>query len=137
MARYVFLAHNGEDKNQVKGFILLKWNTNVSFEFFDRSLVDPVNSKDPEYIKKCIREQLRGTSVTLVLIGEKTHQSSWVDWEIDESESRGNGLLGIKLKGHDYATVPSGLTRRGVRVIKWAPDYFEDEIEKAAVAAGR
>jgi hypothetical protein len=121
---------------QVKGFILLRWNTNVNFSFFDRSLVDQVNSDDPAYIRQCIRDRMKGTSVTVVLIGEMTHKSSWVEWEIEESEERGNGLLGIKLKGREAAMVPNGLRARSARVIYWSPNDFEREIEGAAIAAG-
>jgi len=136
VSRYAFLAHHSDDRMQVKGFILLRWNTNVNFSFFDRSLVDQVNSDDPAYIRQCIRDRMKGTSVTVVLIGEMTHKSSWVEWEIEESEERGNGLLGIKLKGREAAMVPNGLRARSARVIYWSPNDFEREIEGAAIAAG-
>lgn len=137
MARFVFLAHQHEDRDQVKGFMLLRWNKNVNFSFFDRSLVDPVKSKDEAYIRKCIRDEMLGTSVTVVLIGHKTYRSTWVDWEIEESVKRGNGLLGIKLKGKSDATSPSLLRTYGARIFTWQPDEFEDAIERAAKAAGR
>lgn len=137
MARFVFLAHQHDDRSQVRGFILLRWNINVNFYFFDRSLVDPVNSTDEAYIRRCIRDQMYGTSVTVVLIGNKTYQSQWVAWEIEESVDKGNGLVGVKLKGKNSATVPSFLRIYGAEVITWRPDEFEDAIERAATAAGR
>jgi len=137
MARRIFIAHTGKDKNQVRGFILLKWNTNVEFTFFDRSLVDRVKSDDPNYIRKCIRDKMHGTSVTVVLIGDNTHKSQWVAWEIKESVERGNGLLGIKLKGKSNAKVPEELRDYEARVINWDLHIFEDTIELAAKEAGR
>lgn len=38
-----------------------------------------------------------GTSVTTVLIGKKTASSGWVDFEINESIRKGNGIIGIRL----------------------------------------
>jgi hypothetical protein len=38
---------------------------------------------------------LKNTTVTAVLIGAKTAEREWVDYEIIESVKRGNGLLGI------------------------------------------
>ena len=137
MARKIFIAHHHKDKNQVRGFILLRWNKNVDFTFFDRSLVDPVASDDEDYIKKCIREKMQGTSVTVVLIGEKTYNSRWVRWEVEESIDRNNGLLGIKLKGKSDAKIPVALKENKIRVIFWNPDIFEETIEEAAVMAGR
>jgi hypothetical protein len=96
-----------------------------------------VDSRDPEYIKSSIREQLNGTSVTAVLIGQTTIQSVWVPWEIDESLARGNGIIGIRLKGQDDAPIPQALKDAGARVINWDVDRFSDEIERAALIAGR
>lgn len=132
MARRIFIAHRGEDKNQVKGFILLRWNENVDFTFFDRSLVDQVKSDDENYIKRCIREKMKGTSVTVVLIGKNTHKSKWVRWEVEESIDRDNGLLGIKLKGKADAKTPAVLKENDVEVISWQPDIFEEKIEEVA-----
>jgi len=137
VARHVFIAHQHDDRQQVKGFILLRWNININFSFFDRSLVDPVKSKDESYIRRSIRNKMQGTSVTVVLTGDKTHPSRWVGWEIEESVGRGNGLLGIKIKGKSGAKTPALLRTYGAEVLTWQPSEFEDAIERAAVAAGR
>lgn len=137
MARRIFIAHQHGDRQQVKGFILLRWNINVNFSFFDRSLVDPLDSENETYIRRRIREEMHGSSVTVVLIGEKTNQSKWVNWEIEQSANRGNGLLGIKLKGKSGSKTPSLLRTNGAEVLTWQPDEFEGAIERAAVAAGR
>jgi hypothetical protein len=82
-------------------------------------------------------DEMHDTSVTVVLIGDKTHTSRWVDWEIEESVGRGNGLLGIKLKGKSGARTPALLRTYRAEVLIWQPSQFEDVIERAAVAAGR
>ncbi len=135
--RRVFISTAYEDANQARGFKLLQWNPNVDFEFVTRDLLSPVDSRDPIYIKSSIRERLNGTSVTTVLIGQTTAQSAWVPWEIEESVSRGNGIIGIRLKGQDNAPIPQALKDAGAKVINWDTDKFSDEIEKAALIAGR
>lgn len=137
MSRRIFISHTGEDRLQVRGFILLRWNINVDFTFFDRSLIDPVKSDDPNYIKKCIRDKMNGTSVTVVLIGSNTYKSKWVRWEIEESVDRGNGILGIKLKGKSAARAPAALKEWGAKVINWEPSIFQNAFERAAQEAGR
>ena len=42
-----------------------------------------------------IKDQLNGTSVTVVLIGAETSKRKWIKYEIDESLKKGNGLLGV------------------------------------------
>ena len=46
-------------------------------------------------IKKWIRNQLHGTSVTVVMIGTETHSIDYVNYEISLSQERKNGLLGV------------------------------------------
>ncbi|MHC4198133.1 MAG: TIR domain-containing protein, partial [Planctomycetota bacterium] len=129
MARFVPIAHYSADREQVNGFRLLRWNINVNFTFFDRSLLSRVDSEDEAYIRRCIRDEMHGTSVTVVLIGNKTHISKWVRWEIEESDDQNNGLLGIKLKGKSTAITPSLLREYDAEILTWQPEKFKDAIE--------
>ncbi len=137
MPRRVFISTDYENTNQARGFKLLPKNPNTDIEFVTRDLLSPVNSQNPDYIKASIRQQLNGTSVTVVLLGPNTQQSDWVRWEAEESAARGNGIIGIRLKGHDDAPVPQVMNDVGAKVIDWDPDSFEDEIDKCALIAGR
>jgi hypothetical protein len=137
MGRRVFICYQHDDIQQAKGFNLLQWNPNVEFDFVGRHLLSPADSDDPQYIRSKIREQLNGTSVTIVLIGRNTSTSDWVDYEIRASLDRRNGVIGIRLKGAEDADVPPALTAADAKVIDWNPDGFTDEVERAALIAGR
>ncbi len=63
---------------------------------------DFINSNNPEYVMRKIREKYLGDStITIVLIGKCTHSRRYVDWEIKTSLRQGgytpNGLIGIIL----------------------------------------
>ncbi|MCY4417277.1 MAG: TIR domain-containing protein [Chloroflexi bacterium] len=137
MARRIFISCQYEDQMKAKGFNLLRWNKNVPVEFVGRHILDPVNSTNKDYISRKIREQLTGTSVTIVLIGDKTWGSGWVAYEVEQSLKKGspNGILGIRL--HDGVTVPDSLRECGAEIIDWKPDEFEAAMNRAALAAGR
>ena len=137
MPRRIFISYEGQDRNQAKGFHLLRWNTNVELAFVGRHLLDPVHSTDHDYITRKVNEQLHGSSVTVVLIGEYTTQSDWVAKEIQWSQEKGKGILGIKLKGHANAEIPQAMIDCGAEIIDWVPDEFADAIERAARAADR
>ncbi len=137
MGRRGFLSFAYEDESQVRGFLLLKWNRYVGLDFVGRHLLERVNSENEAYIRSRIRELMDGTSVMVVLIGGTTAQSLWVDWEIREALARGKGILGIYLKGAEGAPIPPALLEAGARVIPWDTALFEDEIETAALIAGR
>jgi hypothetical protein len=139
MARRIFISYQHEDQMQAKGFGLLQWNKNVDVEFVGRHLLDPVDSENEAYITQCVKEQIAGTSVTVVLIGDHAVDSAWVQkevgWSLDKENP--NGIIGIRLKDHDDAPVPQVLQDCGAEVINWNPDAFADAIDRAAVAAGR
>jgi MTH538 TIR-like domain (DUF1863) len=101
----------------------------------------PVKSNDPDYIGRKIREQITGSSVTVVLIGNGTAGSEWVGrevrWSLDKRPP--NGILGIRL--NPGADIPQGLADCGAEILNWyAPDdvhEFQEAIERAAAAARR
>ena len=116
---------------------MLQWNQNVEFEPSVHHLLSPVNSENPQYIRSKINDQITGTSVTAVLIGDHTEKSEWVDYEIKESLARGHPVIGIRLKGHEDAPVPPALNQAGGKVIDWEPQTFSDEIERQALISSR
>ncbi len=65
--------------------------------FIDAADFEEVKRQGDQAIKNWIDKQLNGTSVTVVLVGEKTCASRWVKYEIEKSIEIGNGLLGIDI----------------------------------------
>ena len=64
----------------------------------DNSLDRFVDSDDPEYVMRRIRENyITGTSCTIVLCGPYTQQRKYVDWEIKATLDKGHGLIGVQL----------------------------------------
>lgn len=64
----------------------------------DNSLDRRVDSDDPEYQERRIREDyIKGTSVTVVLCGLDTYKRKFVDWEIYATLLKDGGLIGIQL----------------------------------------
>jgi len=64
----------------------------------DRSLDREVDSDNPEYVMRRIRENyLKGSSATIVLCGKETWKRKYVDWEICASLNQQMGLIGVNL----------------------------------------
>lgn len=67
----------------------------IDAEFIDASLWEEAKRKSRAALERLIQDGLRNTTVTAVLIGPDTASRQWVNYEIDRSIERGNGLLGI------------------------------------------
>ncbi len=118
MTRRVFFSfHYDNDCRraaQVRNSNVIQSNAIESPGFIDKAQWESVQRQGDTAIANWIRNQMHGTSVTVVLIGSQTVEPSnkvrkWIKFEIDESLKRGNGILGLyihtcndPLTGVDY-----------------------------------
>jgi hypothetical protein len=64
----------------------------------DRSLDEPLDSQNPDYIYQQIRDNyISGTSCTVVLCGAQSMNRKFIDWEIKATLDKRHGLLGVAL----------------------------------------
>jgi hypothetical protein len=111
--RVFFSFHYGRDVwrvNQVRNSWVAKENREAA-GFIDAAEWEEVKRDGEDAIKEWIGEQMHGTSVTAVLIGNETADRDWVRYEIKKSIKRGNGIVGIKvhsLKDKEGSTDFSG-----------------------------
>lgn len=146
MARKVFFSFKYEDVTRSM-VVRNSWVTQgkEAAGFIDKADFEKVKKQGDEAIKKWIDNQLEGTTVTVVLVGEKTCSSRWVKYEIKQSIARGNGLLGIdisKIKDFDGKTTERcGKIPDGYKFYLWNTDDGSKNlgswIEAAAKAAGK
>lgn len=146
MARKVFFSFKYEDVSRAM-IVRNSWVTQgkESAGFIDKADFEAVKKKGDQAIKNWIDKQLEGTSVTVVLVGEKTCSSKWVKYEIEQSIKRGNGLLGIDIsKIPDFQKNTSercGQIPNGYDFYLWNKDNGYKNmggwIEKAAKEAGK
>ena len=147
MARSVFFSFKYK-QDVSRGMVVRKsWVTQgkEAAGFIDAADFEKIKKQGDTAIKNWIDKQLEGTSVTVVLVGEKTCSSRWVKYEIAESIKRGNGLLGIdvsKIKDLQGDTSERcGKIPTGYSFYLWNTDdgynKMGDWIEKAAKDAGR
>ncbi len=147
MARHVVFSFKYKQDVSREMVVRKSWVTQgkKAAGFIDAADFEALKKKGNKAIQDWIDKQLDGTSVTVVLVGEKTCSSRWVKYEIEKSIERGNGLLGIdvsKIKDLD------GKTSERCDKIPKAYDFYlwnndngyenmGDWIEKAAKAAGK
>ena len=84
--------------------------------FIDSAEFEKIKEKGDDAVEAWIDEQLKGTSVTVVLIGSKTSTRKYVKYELKESYKKGNGLVGVHIhqkKDEDGNTSSEGETSFG------------------------
>ena len=68
-----------------------------SARYIDSAEREQVKKQTDLAIKRWINKQMRGTTVTVVLVGEETCRSRWVMYEISHTIEKDNGLLEIDI----------------------------------------
>jgi hypothetical protein len=111
----------------------------------DASLWEKAKHNGDCEISRLIDDGLKGTSVTVVLIGSETANRPWVTYEIEKSIERGNGLLGVRIhsikdqagKRSRHGRVPKALSTGNYRVYDWHRASLGRWVEHAALDADK
>ena len=151
MPANIFVSFDHDDQQQVAGFKLLKNNPKHPLDFHNHSLKDAVRDRSGKPIKhppsdsrsKPVRDEIKRkfdrASKLVVLIGENTHDSAWVEWEINtffetkEEVSGGNTwkrIRGMKLKGAFNARIPQALVQQSTKHLTWDPDALDKWLDE-------
>lgn len=147
MARRVFFSFKYEDVSRAM-VVRNSWVTKGGQQaagFVDAADFEKIKRQGDAAIKRWIDNQLDGTSVTVVLVGQDTCNSRWVNYEIQKSIEIGSGLLGIDIS--KIKDLKGNTAERCGQLPKGYPFYlwFKEDgynnlskwVEKAAQAAGR
>lgn len=126
MANVVFFSFKEEDRETVltiKGRAHNSKYTNLDFRV--RDLLERWDTEDEATIKQAITKKLKGTSRTIVFVGEKTHKSYWVPHEVQMTLDAGKSVYAIRLKDTDGKT-PKCLTDNNIQVYNWSEKKLQD-----------
>ena len=124
--RNVFISFDvDEDKPQVRLLASQAKDDRFPFHFRDYSVKEPFEEK----WKQGVREKISQTSAVIVAVGEKTHESSAVDWEIREAHRQGKKVIGVRLHKSESHRVPKAMREYGYKVVDWNAKQIAQELE--------
>lgn len=98
MKRVFFSFHYENDINRanvIRNSWVIRGNKDAGF--IDKAEFEKIKRNGEKAIKNWIDNQLNGTSVTVVLIGQETLNRHFVQYEIIQSYNKGNPIIGVGL----------------------------------------
>lgn len=148
MPTNVFISFERHNLQQVNSIRALANNPQHELEFHDRSEIEPVKDKKgtplpyqpddsrSKLIKKELRRLLKKATKMVVVIGEYTHESNWVNWEIQSFYDRydsisGDGnkrIIAMVIKDTSNVKLPKMLRTFSVPQMKWDLDTLSQWI---------
>lgn len=147
MARRVFFSFHYKyvwKVNQIRSMTNVIGTAAAGFQ--DASLWEEAKKKGDKTIKPMIDKALQNTSVTVVCVTYGTTNRKYINYEIDQSLARGNGLVAVQihhLKDQNGETgspgaIPPQIEANGFKAYKYATkESLARWIEEAAKIAGK
>ncbi len=101
MARKVFFSFHYKDillVSQIRNSGQFK-RIGETQKFYDHAEWETLKRTRPRDVTNWINSQIKGSSVTCVLIGGETASRKWVNYEIEKTMELHHGIVGIDLYG--------------------------------------
>lgn len=123
----VFISYEYDNDKQYKDQ-LLSWDANKLFEFtiHDHSVDILINNTNGTTIKSVLSRFINESTYFLVIVGEKTHKSTWVQWEVEKAVALNKKIIAVKTDREN--TSPEALMGVGA---SWAMSFNYEAIQKA------
>jgi hypothetical protein len=137
----VFISYKHSDRHYIDQVKSVARNPNHPLEFDDHSLAEAVlnmqghvNRRQPsdflsQPVKDEIEKRLKQSSKLLVILGDDTHSSEWVKWEINTFEKH-RGTRNILIMRHQHSTGKLPLEYSRYSIESWNPQYLNDWLKR-------
>ncbi len=126
----LFVSHKGEDESKIETF--KKMMEKRGYDFRDSSIKEsePNRANNEEYIKSTyLQPAIDWAGTVVVLIGNNTHKSDWVDWEIKYAFKQGKTIIGVYLFGEADSKLPEALKNYATSCVSWNADKIDEVIK--------
>ena len=122
--RNVFISFDVNDEGMVNLLRHQAKNKRFPFEFRDYSVKEPFERGWKDEVSNLIGL----SSSVIVAIGQHTHKSKAVNWEIDEAYKQGKNVIGLLLQRSKRHKIPPAMDRDD-DIIYWNTDEIADILE--------
>ncbi|RRI62713.1 molecular chaperone Tir [Pseudomonas aeruginosa] len=99
-------------------------NNYRNLDFRVRDLLKRWDTENETTIKQAISKTIKGTSRTIVFVGNNTDQSYWVPQEVQMSLDAGKEVYAIRLKGTKGKT-PKCLYENNIPICEWSKEKLQ------------
>jgi len=122
----VFVSYDHSEDAHYKN-LLKAWSANPRFDFeFDQRSPDvAINSIYAPAIQSALTTMMKQADYLLVLIGSKSYNSNWMNWEIQRAKQADVKLKLVAVKLSYYNTTPGGLLNSST---SFANSFTQDAI---------
>jgi len=123
--RNVFISFDADDEGMVDLLRMQAKSDRFPFVFRDYSVKEPFAYGWKREVGRLIHQ----SSAVIVAIGENTHRSRAVNWEIDEAHRQGKLVIGIWLHRNRRHRIPPAMDDDD-EIVYWNTDEIADILDE-------
>lgn len=126
----VFISHIHEDDSRLPELKSLLESGGRTVRDSSVNSNTPNKAHDPDYIKsQILAPRIQWAGTVLVLISHGTHDSAYVNWEIEYAHKQGKRIVGVWDHGASDADLPEKLDEYADAVVGWQAERIIDAID--------
>jgi hypothetical protein len=126
----IFISHVHEDDPILRDLKSLL--RDKGYEVRDSSIdsAKPNEAANENYIKsEILAPRIQWAGVAVVLISPDTHNSPWVEWEIEYAQKHDKRIVGVWVRGGQESDLPKNLDLYGDAVVGWQAERVIEAID--------
>lgn len=114
---HIFISHAwkyDDDYNKI-----VEWLDDSDLDWKNYSVPehDPIDADNKEKLKEALTNQIKPSSVVIIIAAMYANYSEWIDYEIDEAVRMGKSIIGVKPWGQER--VPKKIQDNADKLVGW------------------
>jgi len=114
----IFLSYKWEDRSYVNGLAGLLQNPNNQYRHIPLNEREDYRNKGRDAVKNYLKGLINECDAIICLVGENTHTSEWVSYEMEVGRSLNKKILAVRIKG-SKGGLPAQLRSWGIQETNW------------------
>ncbi len=137
--RHLFISHRFVDDSSVTNLTNMLsqsgWDIrNSSVRLRQANEQRRLRGEIPERtLQRLLRMKVSWAQTVVVVVGKTTHQSKWVDYEIQQANKQGKRIVGIYARGEQDAELPESLEKYASSIVAWNTTSIREAIDDGEV----
>lgn len=126
----IFISHVHEDDSTLPELRELLKGRDVDIRDYSINSGKPNDATNENYIKyDILAPRIQAASAVAVLINKETHDSWWVNWEIEYAQKLGKPIIGIYARGGQESDLPEAFELYGDALVGWQAERIIDALD--------
>ena len=125
----MFISYREINRAHRDGFIGMMENPNNSFSYTPEYSEEDIRYKGEQAVKNYIKEKMGLCNLVICLIGNDSHNSPWIDYEMDVAISQQKPIIPVRIPNTSGGLPPK---IRYLPIIEWDSKEIQQQIYRFA-----